>query len=135
MKKSMLHVILGGAALQRCDKQVAFTSSFTGLQKNSDFTRKREGHEFTLAATSLKICPRFSAGGVLSAASAICFSAHSLTSAAKAAAENEPVIAALKRCATQSRVQNRVFPQAACGGEGAPTTAAGPGGAIRKLLP
>jgi hypothetical protein len=29
----------------------------------------------------------------------------------KAADENEPVIAALKRCATQNQVQRRVFPQ------------------------
>jgi hypothetical protein len=31
----------------------------------------------------------------------------------KAGAENKPVIAALKRCATQNQVQYRVFPQPA----------------------
>jgi len=31
------------------------------------------------------------------------------TSAAKAATENKPVIAALKRCATQNQVRDRVF--------------------------
>jgi hypothetical protein len=34
-----------------------------------------------------------------------------LTSAAKAAGENKPDIAALKRCATQNQVQHRLFPQ------------------------
>jgi hypothetical protein len=36
---------------------------------------------------------------------------RSATSAAKAGIENKPVIAALKRCATQDRGHNRVFPQ------------------------
>jgi len=39
---------------------------------------------------------------------------RSLTAAAKAGAENKPVIAALKRCATQNQVQCRVFPQRLC---------------------
>jgi hypothetical protein len=37
---------------------------------------------------------------------------RNLTSAAKAAPENKPLIAAVNRCATQNHVQNRVFPQA-----------------------
>jgi hypothetical protein len=41
------------------------------------------------------------------------FYAAVLTAAAKAGAENKPVIAALKRCATQNQVQYRVFPQPA----------------------
>ncbi len=35
----------------------------------------------------------------------------SATSAANAGIENKPIIAALKRCATQNRAFNRVFPQ------------------------
>jgi hypothetical protein len=38
-------------------------------------------------------------------------SARGLTAAAKAGAVNQPVIAALKRCATQNQVQRRVFQQ------------------------
>jgi general secretion pathway protein G len=41
------------------------------------------------------------------------FLRHSLTAAAKAGTENEPAIAALKRCATQNQVQHRVRPQPA----------------------
>jgi hypothetical protein len=37
----------------------------------------------------------------------------SLTPAAKASAENKPVTAALKRCATQNQERNLVFPQPA----------------------
>ena len=39
----------------------------------------------------------------------------SLTAAAKAGAEKTPVIAALKRCATQNQARDRVFPQPARG--------------------
>src|SRR5271169_5075242 len=39
------------------------------LRKNSNSSTKREAHEFTRAAKSLKICPRFSACGVLFAPS------------------------------------------------------------------
>jgi hypothetical protein len=42
-----------------------------------------------------------------------CLPRGSLTSAAKAGGENGPVIAALKRCATQNHEQRRVFPQPA----------------------
>jgi hypothetical protein len=38
-----------------------------------------------------------------------CFSACSLTAAAKAGAENKPLIAAVNRCATQNQVQHRFF--------------------------
>jgi len=40
-----------------------------------------------------------------------CFLRGSLTAAAKAGAENKPVIAALKRCATQNQAQHRILPQ------------------------
>jgi hypothetical protein len=39
------------------------------------------------------------------------FATPGLTSAAKAAGENKPITAALKRCATQNQVQRRLFPQ------------------------
>ena len=41
------------------------------------------------------------------------FATHSLTSAAKAAGEDKPVFAGLKRCATQNQVQHRLFSQPA----------------------
>jgi hypothetical protein len=41
-----------------------------------------------------------------------CFSRRSVTAAAKAGAENKPVIAAVNRCATQKQAQTRLFPQA-----------------------
>jgi hypothetical protein len=40
------------------------------------------------------------------------WSAEQPPSAAKAVAENKPVIAAVNRCATQNQVQPRLFPQA-----------------------
>jgi hypothetical protein len=39
------------------------------------------------------------------------WSAEQAPSAAKAVAENKPVIAAVNRCATQKQEQNRVFQQ------------------------
>jgi hypothetical protein len=38
-----------------------------------------------------------------------CFSRRSVTAAAKAGAENKPVIAAVNRCATQKQAQTRLF--------------------------
>jgi hypothetical protein len=41
-----------------------------------------------------------------------CFPRRSVTSAAKAGAENKPFIAAVNRCATQKQARTRVFSQA-----------------------
>jgi hypothetical protein len=41
------------------------------------------------------------------------FSRRSVTTAAKAGAENKPVVAAVNRCATQKQAQTRLLPQAA----------------------
>jgi hypothetical protein len=63
---------------------------------------------------SLEIGSRFSAGTSALSFSRLrkkCFLRRTVTSAAKAGAENKPVIAAVNRCATQNQVQHRVFPQ------------------------
>ncbi len=60
LKNSTSFLLLGGAAVNRCDKWLTFIDGLKTAEKLG-FGRFWEGHDFSRAVKSLKMCPRFSA--------------------------------------------------------------------------